>query len=123
MSCTCETFAARARNRVSIEQLTTLADDMGGRTDNWDLLAQVWAVIEPTSGKEVFINGQLQSRVDAKVTIRYLSDICDTRIASKARLTFENRVYNISAIRNLASDMKTEGKVFQQLFCVEAEPS
>lgn len=75
------------------------------------------------AGREIYINAQLQSRVDARLTIRYRGDMSDTTQAAIKRVKVGTRLYNITAIRNLSSDMKTEGTEFQQLFCVEGEPS
>ena len=50
-------------------------------------------------------------------------DMSDTKTAAKRRVLYGSRVYNIKAVRNLADDMKTEGRDYQQLLCVEGEPS
>lgn len=121
--CSGDSFASKATNRVALERLVLVEDDVGGREESWTILKTVWAVIEPTAGREIFVNGQLQSRVDAKIIIRYLSDIADTQVAAKCRAKFGERTYNIRAIRNLSDDMKTEGRTFQTLICVEAEPT
>jgi hypothetical protein len=47
----------------------------------------------------------------------------DTTTAAKNRVRLGERVYNILAVRNLQDDLKTEGKRFQQLMCVEGAPS
>lgn len=125
MSCGCAPngFIARARNKVAVEQVVATDDGLGGRNEDWSLVRNAWAIIEPKSGREMWVNSQLQSRVDAIITIRYISAISDTRDAAKCRVKFGTRLYNVRAIRNVAGDLKTEGKVFQQLVCVEGEPT
>lgn len=116
-------FASRAKSRIEIQSVTTVGDDYGGRSESWATTATVWAVIEPTSGKEVFVNDQLQSRVDAKILIRHLSALADTTTAAEYRVQFGSRLYNIKAVHNLDDDLKTEGTRFQRLLCTEGEPS
>ena len=48
-------------------------------------------------------------------------DLADTKEAAKYRVQYGSRLYNIKAVKNLADDMKTEGRSFQQLLCVEGE--
>lgn len=123
MSCSCDSFAAKARTRVELQTLTITDDDYGGQVENWPVLATVWAIVEPTAGREIYINGQLQSRVDAKITIRYQADLSDTTEGAKGRVVLGSRIYNVRAVRNLHRDMKTEGTDFQLLICVEGEPT
>lgn len=125
MSCGCgsDSFAARARSRIAIQQFTATDDGYGGRTEVWADVATVPAIVEPKGGREVWLNSQLQSRVDAVVTIRYRSDMADTTEAAKRRLALGSRLYNVQAIRNVHRDMKTEGKAYQIIFCTEGEPT
>lgn len=124
MTCKCgDDFVSRANNRVIIQSPVSTPDDAGGRVDTWSDALTVWAVIEPMAGREMFLSSQLQSRVDARVTIRFQSSLADTTLAAKNRVKFGTRIYNIKAVKNLSDDMKTEGRVFQQLLCTEGEPS
>lgn len=116
-------FASSANVRISIQFAATVDDGAGGRTETWSDLFSVWAEVEPMAGRELFVNAQLQSRVDARITIRYQSALADTQVTAKYRVKQDNRTYNIQALRNLDDDMKHEGTLFQQLFCVEGEPS
>jgi len=116
-------FPSMATKRISVQAATTADDGAGGRSETWAETFSLWAFIEPMAGREIYVNAQLQSRVDARITIRYQPALSDTTTAAKLRVLFGTRVYNIKAVRNLADDMKTEGTAFQQLFCVEGEPS
>ena len=116
-------FASSANTRIAVQSAATVDDGYGGRTETWSELLSLWAEIEPMTGKEIYVNAQLQSRVDARITIRYQAGLSDTTIAAKYRVVVGTRIYNIKAVRNLADDMKREGIDFQQLLCVEGEPS
>lgn len=118
-----DTFRTRARSRVTLQTRTASDDGYGGRTEVWADTSTVWAVIEPMSSRENYISGQLQSRVDSRLTIRYLAALADTTQAATRRARFGTRLYNAHSVRNLAADMKTEGTAFQQLLCTEGEPS
>lgn len=125
VSCGCDGngFSSKARNRVVMQHLQEAPDDFGGRTESWQDGLTVWAMIEPMAGREIFVSSQLQSRVDARVTVRYQAALADTTQTAKLRLKHGARLYNVKAVRNLAADMKTEGTAFQQLMCTEGEPS
>lgn len=124
VTCTCgEDFASKATKRVKIQSPGEVGDDAGGRVVTWTDVLTLWAIIEPMAGKEVWLSSQLQSRVDARITVRYQASLADTTTAAKLRVLFGSRVYNIKAVKNLADDMKTEGTSFQQLLCTEGEAS
>ena len=124
VACSCKPgFSSKANSRIAIEQQLCTADEYGGRVEAWSVLATVWAIIEPMTGREVFTSLQVQSRVDARITIRYRADMSSTAEAAKNRDRLGSRIYNIQAVRNLADDLKTEGRDFQQLLCSEGEAS
>ena len=124
VTCNCgDDFASKAQNRVTVQLPTRVADDAGGWTESWADALTLWAVIEPMAGREVYLSSQLQSRVDARITVRYQSSLAESTVTAKYRVKFGSRYYNIKAVKNLADDMKTEGRAFQQLLCTEGEPS
>lgn len=124
VACKCgDDFASKANKRIIVQLPISTPDDAGGRVDAWTDALTVWAVMEPMGGKEVFLSSQLQSRVDERITIRFQSSLVDTTLAAKNRVKFGTRLFNIKFVKNLADDMKTEGRAFQQLLCTEGEPS
>ncbi len=119
----CDSFQARANKRVTIQPRTETADSYGGQTIVWTTNnIPAWAIMEPQSGREVHAQGQDQSRVDMRITIRYQSTIKSTAIAGKYRISFDSRIFTVLAIKNLDEDMKREGKAYQVLSCVENAP-
>lgn len=56
--------------RVRILAQTLLPDGGGGYSESWNVIATVWADVEPRAGNNVFAADALQSRVQHRVTIR-----------------------------------------------------
>jgi len=121
--CHADSFGARARTRIVVQTAATVADAYGGRSETWGSDLTLWAIVEPMAGRETYVSAQLQSRCDARITIRYQSGLSDTTQGAKRRVALGSRLYNIVAVKNLHRDMKGEGRDFQQLLCVEGEPS
>lgn len=81
---------AIARERVTIQHLTTTKDEYGEPQESWSDVARVKASVTPESGREV-IRGE---RVDAVqrylVTIRYRDDV-----SPRDRLVWQGRTLEI----------------------------
>lgn len=67
--------AGRLRHRVRIEQRTLSQNELGGVLEDWQEVATVWAAIEPLSGRELIAAQQVNSKVTARLVIRYRSDL------------------------------------------------
>lgn len=119
----CINFAQMARDLVSIQQRSDSGDAYGGTDVTWAELSSVWAIIEPTTGREVFKQSDLQSRVTHKFTIRYIASLKDTTTASEARISFDDRIFPVEYVRNLHVDGKRHGVYYQELYCVEGYPT
>lgn len=116
-------FASSANTRIVVQEPSETADAYGGRDVTWNELFSLWAVVEPMTGKEIYVSAQQQSRVDARILIRYQASLSDTTTAARNRVAVGTRLYNIAAVRNLSDDLKTEGRYFQQLLCMEGQPA
>lgn len=94
--------AGKLRHRVVIQQLVDLEDsagevqdDLGAMIQEWEDVATVWAAIEPLSAREFIAAQSEQSKVVARVTIRYRDDINFTmRLYHAAKDVY----YNIEGI-------------------------
>lgn len=122
MTCSAD-FSSKARHRIQIDALVLNDDDYGGQEESWLELTTVWGMMSPISGNEFFRNQQLDSNVTHKFMIRYLSSLKDTREAAKHRIQYDDRIFDISHVRNLDDNMKGEGRAFQELYAIEREPS
>jgi SPP1 family predicted phage head-tail adaptor len=65
--------AGRLRHRVSIKEktLVTINPDTGEKGYVWIEVALVWAAIEPLSAREFIASQQMDSKVTARIVMRY----------------------------------------------------
>lgn len=118
----CNNFSAMAKDRVLIQSPSETTDSYGGRTSSWADVGTYWAWIVPVSGRELFAQQSNQSRATHKMTIRYVSSFKNIKNISDYRVSFDGRYFAVRAIRNLDTDMKSEGKDFQELIVEENAP-
>lgn len=101
--------AGKYDRRVTIQQLVTTSDGTGGTTSSWQTFATVWAAIEPLTGGEYFVAQQTTSKVNNKISLRYLDGV-----KPAMRVLYGTRIYNIEAV------MDSEGRRRErQLLCTE----
>ena len=103
--------AGKLRHRVVVEQLVVNINSFGEQDPaQWVPFAEVWAAIEPLSGREFLAASQTQSSVSCRITIRTLSGLLPSM-----RIVHRGKVYNIAAI--LAD--KESGIEYATLMCSE----
>ncbi len=117
----CFSFAAEAKHRIGIVTLTEADDGMGGVSKTSEAVEEVFARVQPASGFERIQGERVDSRISHKILIRYRADMAVTGDAAKKFLRLEGRDLNIHYVRNLHSDMKTEGKDYQAIYAIEGE--
>ncbi len=82
--------AGRLRHRVRIEQPVDTRDpDTGGVITTWQLVAEVWAAIEPLSTREFIQAAAVQSSITGRIVIRYRDGL-----ASNLRVVHKGQVLN-----------------------------
>lgn len=82
--------AGRLRHRVRIEQPVDARDpDTGGVITTWQLVAEVWAAIEPLSTREFIQAAAVQSSVAGRIVIRHRDGL-----ASNLRVVHNGQVMN-----------------------------
>lgn len=94
--------AGKLRHRLTIQRLENIEDSSGEVQDSngdliqeWVNVATVWGAIEPLSGREFIAAQAEQSKVVARITIRYRNDIdASMRIFHAYKDTY----YNIEGI-------------------------
>jgi len=69
------------------------SDGGGGAVEAWAAVADLWAMIEPRSGKEAVEADRLSGNRKLDVTIRYREDV-----APQMRFRFGDRVLDIRAV-------------------------
>lgn len=79
--------AGKLRHQVRIERPVVGRDENGGTVTTWDLVAAVWAAIEPLSVREFIAAQSTQSFITARITIRYRDGLtADMRILHGAKV-------------------------------------
>lgn len=83
--------SGKLRHRVKIEKPGQVQDPVTGEVrPGWQLVATVWASVEPLSVREFMQSQATQSEISARVTIRFRDDI-----EANMRLTHRGKHYNI----------------------------
>lgn len=84
----------RAKNkRITIQQQSTTQDDYGQPLDTWtDVAANIYASIEPLTGRDFFAAKQINSEITTRITINYRNDILP-----KMRVVYGSKIYDIIA--------------------------
>lgn len=94
--------AGRLRHRVSFERLVSLVDsngeviqdpDTGVISQDWQEVCEVWAALEPLSGREFIASQAVQSKVSGKFIVRRRTDIDAT-----CRALHNGELYQIEAV-------------------------
>lgn len=84
------------RHRINIYNPDTVDDQAAGPVAAGALLRQVWAAIEPMSGREQAFMAQRQLQATHRITIRYAADI-----TPYMKIMFDVRVFKIVGMVNL----------------------
>jgi SPP1 family predicted phage head-tail adaptor len=87
--------------RVTLERRNETDDEVGDPVPAWTQYAQVWAHMAPTSGNEVFIDGQIHAQRMTRFSIRYRDDVLPTD-----RIMVGDVPYNIEAV--LARELRLD---------------
>lgn len=85
--------AGKLNHRVRLESLQTSQDVSGDTVETWTHEGDVWANVSPVSGKEFIASAATQSKIVARITVRYRADIQATW-----RILFRGRYYNIEGV-------------------------
>jgi len=88
--------SGKLKKRITIYQLvegSPRVDEFGEPNTSWELLATVWAAIEPVSGREFWAQQQVQSEISAKIRIRYRDDV-----VSGMKVEYAGKKYHIKNV-------------------------
>lgn len=87
------------RTKITIKQRSTSQNDYGEPVDTWtNVVTNVWASIEPITGREFFAAQQVHSDVNMKVRMIYDSSLAG--IKPSMIVTFGTRTLEIDAVIN-----------------------
>lgn len=86
--------AGKLRHRVSLQRNDFTQDPVTGAIkDGWTEYAKVWASVEPLSARDLIAAQGVQSKVTARMVIRYRADIDPAH-----RIVHRGTVYRIEGI-------------------------
>lgn len=85
------------RHRITVQEPVKSPDGYKGHTVQWRDLIEVWASVEPLSGREYFYSHQIKAEVTHRVKIRYRTDIT---VKMRIKLS-EDRALAIESILDL----------------------
>jgi len=85
--------AGKLNQRVTLQAFSTERDSEGAVTEEWTDVATVWASVEPLSAREFVQAAATQSKVTARIVIRYRDDVVPTM-----RAVHRGKTYNIEGV-------------------------
>jgi len=102
--------AGSLNRRIRIESRTDGVDNSAGAVGDsivtWTLVAETWAGISPSSGRELEVAGALRAQMLTEFTLRYREGINE-----KMRVVYRGVFYNIEYMQNV--DMANETLILQ----------
>ena len=92
------TYHARELDqRIAIEREVGVSDGQGGSTLSWQLVATVWALVRPMSGRERERAASVNAEANYLIVIRYRSDIDE-----KDTVVWRGRRFNLRFVKDRA---------------------
>lgn len=79
--------------RATVRAQTLTPDGGGGYTESWDVVASVWARLDPVTGSDRMRADKLESRVRHKITLRR-----SNAFAAGQRVEIGARVFAVRAL-------------------------
>lgn len=101
--------AGALRHFVTIEMFSWAQNSLGEAIETWTTYAQLWANVEPLTGREIFSAGQIAAEIIAHAFCRF-----DIGITAKMRLVHEGKRYNIRSVINVGGRNQTLELLLEQ---------
>jgi SPP1 family predicted phage head-tail adaptor len=96
--------------RITLEYSTRVSDPMGGFTTTWNVAAQVYGAVWPTSANEIKAANSTTMVISHRIRIRYRAGI-----KASWRIKMGSRYFNIVSIID-----SNESHKFLDILCKEA---
>lgn len=90
--------AGKLRHRVTIQKRSRAQDPSGEESDVFTAIAEVWASVEPLTGREQFTAQQILSEVTHRIRMRYIPGIT---VSARDRIVYGTRLFDIQFPANL----------------------
>lgn len=114
--CNDNSFSKLAKNKVQLQEQINAIDAYGGSVVTWSTVATFWAVVETITGKEAFLNEQLQSSLTHKITIRYNSTYSNTKDIARYKILLDGREHNVRYVMSVDSLNAGSGRSGKNLY-------
>lgn len=93
------THIGELRERVTIQEATTVSDGAGGQTVTWADVYTVWAKVQPVRGREEDRLGRLATVETYLVIVRFA-----VAVTSLSRLVWRGKVLNVRSVSDRDMD-------------------
>lgn len=100
----------KLHHKVQLQSSDDVKNELGEVEKTWSTFANVWASIEPLTGREILQYQQLNAELSHRIVIRHHSSV-----NPKCRIKFGMRIFDINVSLNLE-----ERNIYQELLCKEA---
>ena len=90
--------APRLNRRLVLEAPEDVPDGAGGVTRSWQVLGQIWAKLEPRTGRAVDAAAGSLARMPYRITVRAAPAGSPARPAPGQRLRAGARVFHVQAV-------------------------
>ena len=87
--------AGALRKRLILQSVGSTLDDYGDLSNSWTTDATVWGSIQPISGREEKIAGELTGVVTHFMKIRYRAGV-----TAQSRISYDSRTFQIESVKN-----------------------
>lgn len=101
--------AGKLRHRIELQSNASVNNDFGEAIKSWVPYANVWAAVEPLTGRELQNASQISAEITIRVRIRY-----NGLVKPHHRVIFNDRILEIVSVIPPA-----ERKITQHLMCKE----
>lgn len=92
--------AGELNRLLSVQSRSATIDAVGGQSTTWSTVKQIWASIDPMSGRELLAAQARTPEVTHLITVRYDSTFANPTVAATYRLQYGTRNFNILASLN-----------------------
>ncbi len=88
------TGAGLRNKRITIERpIETRGGDYSDPQNEWVTYLELWASIEPLSGREFLLNREQQTEVTVRMRVLYFPDV-----TNKMRVIYRDKIYQIVSV-------------------------
>jgi SPP1 family predicted phage head-tail adaptor len=97
--------AGKLHYPIQIERRADVSDGQGGITRSWIPWRTVWAAIEPLTGQEAMLAGQLEGKLSHRIRIRYPGNVSSSEtVRHTMRILHEGRQFNVRSVVDVNED-------------------